>query len=537
MINHQQLRPCPFSKYRIQASQAWQLLFVFTGYQAVLSLLLCIAFQSSWGPAHLGKVHPSLFLWTAYAYFLAIVATLPFLGWRQPNYVWQTGIHLCLDLGLLPLLIYASGGLESGFGVLLAVSVVAAGILIGGRCALGFAALASIDVLAVEAIGDWYHAFETTHYTYAGMLGIAYFTIALLAVALAGRAEQSQALADQRKVDLANLEQLNEFIVQHLQSGIIVLDTTNRIRLINDSALRLLKLPAKPRELSTLPGLLVAALREWQAQPAQNFATLISQTEPIQARFSRLPMHGETLTMIFLEDSALHHQRVQESKLASLGKLTASIAHEIRNPLGAISHAGQLLGESDDLGPQDLRLVEIIQNHSRRVDEIIDNVLQLSRRNSAQRERLFLKTWLEQFCREFQETASRDSLIDLQLPPESPSAWADPVQLKQILSNLCGNAFKYGTPDNGKVILRLRHDASQKPCVEVIDRGPGIPADQARRIFEPFFTTSSSGTGLGLYIARELAQLNQAKLEYDFGPHGSCFRLTLANADLATIEL
>ncbi len=533
-----QLRPCPFSSYRIQTDQAWRLLAVFTTYQAVLGLLLWGLFQLHWGPTQLGQLHPKLFLWTAYGYTQATVASLPFLWLRRPPYAWQAVFHTGLDLGSLPIVVYACGGLESGFAILLAVSVVAAGLLVGGRCALSFAALASLGVLAVEGIGNWQDAFETTHYTYAAMLGIAYFTIAWLSVAMAQRAEQSQILADQRKVDLANLKQLNEFIVQHLQSGIIVLDSAHCIRLSNDSALRLLGLRHRPKDLSALPGLLVASLREWQAQPTQDSATLNQGTEPIQVRFSRLPVQGETLTMIFLEDHALHQQRVQESKLASLGRLTASIAHEIRNPLGAISHAGQLLAESKDLGTQDLRLVEIIQKHCRRVDEIIGNVLKLSRRHAARREKLDLNPWLEQFCLEFQEANLRRNLFDLHLPKQTLSAWADPSQLKQILCNLCGNALKYGTPEGDKITLRLDcHKQTQKPCIEVIDRGPGIPPDQVQNIFEPFFTTSPAGTGLGLYIARELAQLNQASLEYEFGRYGSCFRLVLANADQIMVEL
>lgn len=532
------LKPCPLSSYSIQTEQAWRLLTVFTAYQAVLGVLLWGLFQLRWGPSQLGQLHPRLFLWTAYGYTLAVIASLPFLWLHRPAYAWQATWHLLLDLGFLPLIVYTCGGLESGFATLLAVSVAAAGLLIGGRCALGFAALASLSVLAIESIGNWQNAFATSHYTYAAMLGIAYFTIAWLAVALAQRAEQSQLLAERRKVDLANLQQLNEFIVQHLQSGILILDSEHRVRLSNSSALRLLGLRQSPKDLSTLPGMLVASLREWQTHPQQNSVTLITEPEPIQVRFSLLPMEGETLTLIFLEDNALHQQRVQESKLASLGRLTASIAHEIRNPLSAISHASQLLAESQDCKPQDLRLVAIIQKHCRRVDEVIGNVLQLSRRHAACREKLALNAWLEQFCLEFQELSLRRNLFDLKLPKQTLSAWADPSHLKQILYNLCENALKYGTPEGDKITLRLScHKQTQKPCIEVIDRGPGIPPDQTRNIFEPFFTTSPAGTGLGLYIARELAQLNQANLEYEFGMDGSCFRLVLANADQILVEL
>ncbi|GAB6066833.1 two-component system sensor histidine kinase PilS [Methylothermus subterraneus] len=531
------LRPCPFSNHRIQADQAWRLLAVFAVYQTALGALFWGLFQLRLGPSQLGQLHPQLFFSSAGAYALTAFASLPCLKWRLA-YAWQAAGHVFLDLALLPFLIYASGGLESGFAVLLAVSVVAAGLLVGGRCALGFAALASLDVLALESIGNLQGVFATSHYTYAAVLGVAYFTIAWLAVVLAGRAEQSQLLADRRKVALANLEQLNEFIVQHLQSGILVLDSTLTVRLCNDSALRLLKLPQRPKALVDLPEALVTRLREWQAHPQPSSATLTTASGPIHVRFSRLPMQSEVLTMIFLEDEALHQQRVQESKLASLGRLTASIAHEIRNPLSAISHASQLLGESQNLTPQELRLVEIVQKHCRRVNAIVGNVLQLSRRQAARRERLALNPWLAQFCLEFEEENQRPKLFDLQLPKTTLNAFVDSSQLKQILCNLCGNALQYGTPAGEPITLRLRrHEPTQKPCIEVIDRGPGIPPEQVQNVFEPFFTTSPTGTGLGLYIARELAQLNQANLEYEFGRDGSCFRLILANADQVWVEL
>ncbi len=530
-----QIKPCPFSSYRIQTDPAWRLLAVFGVYQAALGLLLFGLFQLHAGPSQLGQLHPDLFWWTTSSYLQATCASLPLIWLRRPKYAWQATIHTWLDLGALPLVVYSSGGLESGFATLLAVSVVAAGLLLGGRCALGFAALASLSVITVEGIGHRQGAFETTHYTYAGMLGVAYFTIAGLAIALAKRAEQSQILADRRQIDLANLKQLNEFIVQHLQSGIIVLDSAGYVRLCNDSALRLLGLPQPPKDLSHLPDWLVASLREWQKCPTRNSAT--SKTE-IKVRFNCLPVQGEHLTMIFLEDDALYQQRVQESKLASLGRLTASIAHEIRNPLSAISHASQLLAENQGLAPPDRRLLEIIHKHCRRLDEIISNVLMLSRRHAACRERLELNAWLKQFCLEFQEASSRQDLFDLKLPTQPLSALVDPSQLKQILTNLCSNALQYGTPEGAKITLQLSCDQpTQKPCIEVIDRGPGIPADQIRNIFEPFFTTSLTGTGLGLYIARELAQLNQALLEYEHSQHGSCFRVVLTNADQVVVEL
>ncbi|BCX82693.1 two-component system, NtrC family, sensor histidine kinase PilS [Methylomarinovum caldicuralii] len=517
------LQPCPYSAYRIETAPARRLLRVFALYQLTAASLLCILFFTHRGPTQLGAHAPDLFGALAAVYAAATWFSLPLLWLNRPGYRWQAAGRLGLDLVVLPGIIYACGGLGSGFGILLAVSVAASGLLIGGRCALGYAALAALAVLGVEGYADWRGGFEASHYTYAAMLGIAYFAIAGLAVALAQRAEESTALAERRQVDLANLQRLNASIVQHLQAGILVLDDQRRLRLTNQAALALLGLAQPPGDASGLPGLLSASLREWQARgDPEHQAVLTTDHGPLHLSASRLSLEGETLTLVLLEDDRLHQKRVQESKLTSLGRLTAGIAHEIRNPLGAIGHAAQLLEESPHLDPQDLRLVAIIRKHVRRVDETIDNVLQLSRRSAAKRQRLELRAWLQRFRTDFEEE-TRSQSVDLELPDEEISALIDPGQLKQILSNLCSNALKYG---GGAVRIRLIQE-DRHPCIEVIDQGPGIATEHLSQIFEPFFTTSGSGTGLGLYIARELAQLNQARLEYDNGPRGSRFRILL----------
>ena len=533
------LQPCPMAGFRIQINQAWRLLLTFSLYQLLLGGLLLLLFLSPWGPSLLGRFSPQLFGITAVCYTFIILFSFPFIFLRSPGYIWQAGLHVLLDIVALPIIIYACGGLESGFGILLAVSITAAGLLIGGQCAVAFAALASIVILTVEVYADLSHDFATTHYSYAGMLGVTYFAIALLAIALARMAEQSEALALQRGKDLAYQRQLNEFIIQNLQSGIIVLDSEQTILLSNDSARRLLGLSRQPTGLADLPTQLRNHLSEWPQNSQELSATIaMGDAAPLHIRFNRLLIQNIPLTMIYLEDDSLHQKRIQEGKLASLGRLTAGIAHEIRNPLGAISHAAQLLAENNHLDPQDQRLTNIICNQVRRLDDTIGNVLQLSRRNAAHREKVCLNSWLETFCQEFRnETANEYDPLELDISDSKMNAWSDPSHLKQILSNLCHNALKYGPGKDGRIRLQLVRNEEGRPCIEVIDHGPGIPQDQIEQVFEPFFTTSPTGTGLGLYISRELAQLNQASLQYHNGPDGSRFSIILADADQVTVQL
>ena len=236
---------------------------------------------------------------------------------------------------------------------------------------------------------------------------------------------------------------------------------------------------------------------------------------------------------MFIEDISEITQHAQEMKLVSLGRLTAGIAHEIRNPLGAISHAAQLLLESDELPQPDRRLAQIVQDQSRRMNHVIENVLQLSRRRQAAPQLLDLKYWLHRFASEFRQSATSTQQLHLQTAGGSIQTRFDPHQLTQILSNLVQNGLRYSARYNarGQVWMRLYRDPdSDLPVLDVLDDGPGIDADQQQHIFEPFYTTDSKGTGLGLYLSRELCESNQARLAYYPRPEGgSCFRITFAH--------
>ncbi|MFZ3203528.1 MAG: HAMP domain-containing sensor histidine kinase, partial [Pseudomonas sp.] len=226
-------------------------------------------------------------------------------------------------------------------------------------------------------------------------------------------------------------------------------------------------------------------------------------------------------------------QQAQQLKLASLGRLTAGIAHEIRNPLGAISHAAQLLQESEDLQGPDQRLAQIIQDHSRRMNLVIENVLQLSRRRQAEPQLLDLKYWLHRFASEFRGSAAPGQTLHLETQSGTVQTRMDPHQLTQVLTNLVQNGLRYSAHNHpqGQVWLKLfRDESSDLPVLEVLDDGPGVAPEQLQHIFEPFFTTDNKGNGLGLYIAREMCESNQARLDYK--PReggGSCFRITFAH--------
>jgi len=220
-------------------------------------------------------------------------------------------------------------------------------------------------------------------------------------------------------------------------------------------------------------------------------------------------------------------------KLASLGRLSASIAHEIRNPLGAISHAGQLLSESESLGEEDRRMTNIIEDHSKRVNNIIENVMRISRREPAVPAEIELGSYLRDFVEEFRSSHELDSnTIKLNIKKKAIDARMDPGQLNQVLWNLCENGMRYS---KSKAALDLEcavREDSKRPYIDVIDHGPGIAADIVDNLFEPFFTTDSGGTGLGLYISKELCEANQATLNLQSNTeHGCTFRINFSHPE------
>lgn len=517
-------------------SRTWKPLAFLNIYRLVLSAVFTTLLIVRDKPFYVGAVHPTLALSTMAVYlaFATVCSVLIYRRW--PRFTLQTYLQISVDILAVTVLMYASGGAGSGVGMLLVVAIASGSIIMAGTTAYFFAALAAIATLAEEVFAFATNSFPP-NYTQAGFLGTTFFATALLAYVLATRARESEELAAQRGVDLENLTQLNEHVIQRMQSGIIVVDSDHRVRLMNESAWHMLSMPtvrdrARIDEIAPNLGTQLTHWRDNFAYTPRSFRALPTGTDLIP-RFTRLGSPTAPGTLIFLEDATFMAQQAQQMKLASLGRLTASIAHEVRNPLGAISHAGQLLSESPQLDTGDKRLTEIIRNQSRRVNSIIENVLQLSRRERSNPQSLPLRSWIDSFIQEFVLVHRVDAReIAININPPDVEIHVDPTQLQQVLTNLCDNALRHSiaAPTSPKVELRggLTRE-SGGPFLDVIDHGPGIAPENADHIFEPFFTTETTGSGLGLYIARELCEINRARLHYIPVPSGgACFRINFS---------
>ncbi|HEY0634209.1 MAG TPA: ATP-binding protein [Gammaproteobacteria bacterium] len=511
--------------------KTWRPLRLFGLYRVILASFFILLYMSNNLPLPLtGSSHELFHRFSLVYLLLAIIAMIGCLQ-RTPRLLVQLYAQVMFDIIFLTLLMHVSGGIVGGVGMLLVISVAIASMIAPGRSAGLFASLATIALLLEQIYATLLGG--STNYTQAGLLGAALFTTAFVANVLGRRARESEALAKQRGIDLANMEQLADYVIQQMQTGVLVVDGDQRVRLMNGSARELLNVAPDLRGAVTL-GILSAelqhSLQAWRLGTIENanIPQLRDVPQQVLPRFKAIEQRQQGGVMIFLEEVSRSAHQAQQLKLASLGRLTAGIAHEVRNPLGAISHAGELLGESPHLDSNDRRLVQIIIEQSRRMNIIIENVMQLGRRDRARPVMIPLHPWLHRFLDDYLlSTQTPAEAVRLVTPPETLAVEFDPGHLQQILWNLCQNGLRHsGDGANPRLELLAGLTLTGRPYLDVIDHGPGVPAENLGSIFEPFFTTASRGTGLGLYIARELAECNFAQLRYQPRDGMSCFRLS-----------
>lgn len=508
--------PLPQERPRYSDATTWKPLRFYALYRLILAGLLALLALTGRVPQPFGDYIPHLFAWTSYAYVAFALLAGSAVSRRVPALQTQVYLQVIGDIVFITLLMHASGGIESGLGMLMVVSIAAGGLLTAGRTAGLFASLATIALLFEQSYLLFSVPNAQISYPQAGMLGATLFATAALAHTLARRVRESEALAARRGVDLANMAQLAQYIIENLQTGILVVDAHNHVRLINSTArARLGGSASQETHLFSLAPELYQQLTDWRVGKTGSARVLeLNDVQPLLPRFMPLGEDRYEAVLIFLEDAGAAAQQVQQLKLASLGRLSASIAHEIRNPLGAISHAGELLGESPALEAADQRLIRIILDQSKRVNTIIESVLQLGRSGAAMPESFQLMPWLKRFVTEFGTTmAITPDEIAVRKPDSDATVRFDPGHLHQLLWNLCQNALRHAPTERApKVELIVSRGADGATVLDVRDHGPGIAAEMRPHIFDPFFTTDPKGTGLGLYIARELAEYNRAKL-------------------------
>jgi two-component system sensor histidine kinase PilS (NtrC family) len=506
----------------------WRPLYFFNVYRLVIAGLLLTVVAIWRNSLQFGGHNLTLFVVTAvlYVLFSILCFTLIKIRWR---FNLQLTVQVAADVGFIVTLMRASGGISSGLGLLLLASLAGAALISRGRLTLFYAALASIAVLLEHTYDVLNLDATVAQYVQAGLLSGGYFATAWLAHTLAKYAAASEQLAAQREVDLANLSQVNQLVIQDMQDGVLVVDAGGMIRQLNAGAERMLGSLREYRDvaLNDYAPVLAESFEKWRDGRGgidANSGPLFGNT--INARFVPIGRTRRVGAVIFLEDLSRAQAQAQQMKLAALGRLTANIAHEIRNPLGALSHAAELLQEEPAINDTTGRLLAIIHDNTRRLDRMVEDVLRLNRGDRAERENFplveFLRAFIEQFCG---VEKIRPEIFAIEINA-TPRVLFDRGHLNQVLWNLCRNALRHCRQVDESIRIRVGVEGGGSIVkLDVADNGPGVPPEWRGQLFEPFFTTAAAGTGLGLYLAREVCEANGAAIGYVETPAGAQFTI------------
>lgn len=505
----------------------WRTLRYFSIYRLVIAALLAIPlYVPSLAFLVLNRGHTATVITVAYLF--ANVVTLLFVQLYRWRFNRQLGIQVLLDIVALTWLTHVGGGFRSGPEVMLLVMLTGAGLVGQGRLVVFYSALATLATLGEQALRAATGVIDPADIFQAGVFCAGYFAVAISARLLANRIITNEELARQRGEKLRNQMVVSQHIIEEMQDGVLVLDRTGRIKQHNPRIAQLLGLGnPEERQLAAYSTELAENLKAWNVRGGSNPFIVRAPASGLhlRARFiATASSEGDVL--VLLEDLGRLQEQARQLKLAALGRLTASIAHEIRNPLSAIKHAGELLREESSDATNE-RLLRIILDNTQRVERIVADVLEVGRRDRVHRERIDLRSALAQFVEEFSEKGKIPTGVMRTEIAGRGTLLFDRAHFHQVLSNLAGNALRHSRKAGGSVCLRV-HDGAGKDEVDlhVIDDGPGVEAAHREQIFEPFFTTHSRGTGLGLYIARELCEANGARLEFTGNTIGADFCLS-----------
>ncbi|MCD9027030.1 PAS domain-containing sensor histidine kinase [Luteimonas sp. BDR2-5] len=512
-------------------------LALFALYRVLEAALLALLVFSPFGET-MGKiVNAPAAISVSIGYLIASIGLLLHARSQPPDYPAHAAIGVMVDILVAAAITHAVPDIAPGVALLLLFNIGAASLFVSLRASMLIAAGASLALAAERIIGAL--ATGTFDRPLAEMLmfAVGFFAAASLTRQLGKQVRETHELADRRGAEAANMAEINELIIRRMQTGVLLVDDSGHIRLANEAALLLIGGDGEPgaddlhgRPLSQLSPPLAMRMAEWMRSGDTDTAPLaLRDHSEVLPRFVRLLANSDS-TLVFLDDTSLVSRRAESLTLATMGRFSASLAHEIRNPLAAISYATQLLQESQDIREGDRRLLQIIHQQCLRTNGIVESVLGLARRERARPEQIDLVAAAHAFVQDYRLIVTADN-AELKVASDLGALPVvfDPRHLQQVLTALVNNAVRYGRMpgEPARITIRIEQEG-EWPTISVLDRGPGIPDAVAAQLFRPFFTTSESGTGLGLYIAHELCRANEGHVEYVAVPGGgACFRVHL----------
>ncbi len=509
-------------------------LYIFGLYRVLEAALLALIFFGPESNLFGTPRHPVLGDAVALFYF---PASLVLLLWARQGRAlrWHLLLATAVDIAVATLAAHALPAAAPGIAMLLLFNIGAAALLLPLRYGLALALLGAAALLCEYAWNRSVDPAVARPLAERLMFATSYCAFAVLTWLLGRQMREQQALAVRRGAEVADMAALNELIIRRMRTGVLLVDGLRRIRMVNEAALLLLGRPGedmRERDLAEVAPVLAQRLDRWRREHDVDQAPLALGEEQIEVlpRFVQL-MASSHSTLVFLDDASQVSRRAESLTLATMGRFAASLAHEIRNPLAAINYATQLLEESRDIGEADRRLLQIVHQQCMRTNGIVESVLGLARRERAHPEHVELGRFVRRFVDDHRQVLPEENgSLKVNIPGAPMPAMVDPRHLQQVLTVLVQNALSHGRmPGEPARVTVSVHQVDGAPAIDVLDRGPGIAAGVLAQLFRPFFTTSEQGTGLGLYIARELCHANQASLDYVGAPGGGgCFRITMA---------
>jgi len=483
------------------------------------------------------------------AYVAAAVLFAILAAFYRQRFLTQIAAQIAVDITVISMLYMSAGGAKSGLGILYLFPLAGSAILAPLVLALFFTSIVTLVLLAESGI-QLLKAADDTSISQAGLFGAAFFAAVYVISRLAGRLIKQEQLAVQHSLDLRAQEAINQLVIADMGDGILVLNQEGVILTANPAAERMVGMALTdhqaPLKLSELPLLIQIskAFSSWSSKQKNRKAldadtpTIVAvrpgddislqsattawggRREPVthlKLRFAKVdsPNLHRDRTVIFMQDVSEIENQAQQLKLASMGRLTASIAHEVRNPLSAISYAASLMGE-EAASPAQVRLVKIVGDNVARLNRMIEDILKLSRKAQAHGEPIHLHSVMAEILEEFRQMHSLQSGVIHVLGMGRHRIHFDPLHLREVVVNLLSNALRYASGRDGSIRLQIMLEPGKRLELHVQDDGPAITPEVRAHLFEPFYTTSSKGTGLGLYVARELCLNNGAMLDYEY---------------------
>jgi len=504
----------------------WRSIRHLNHFRLFLSGFLCVAGLLSESLLQQRFDHPHLFALVAMVYFLSVWLFGQTTRHQNTDFQRLVVRQAMVDIFCLTLLMYLAGGNGSGLGLLLMLTLAAVGMLPDTRNVMLWAALAALAILSEQGLQVLQGNSGAGGFVRSGLLALGLFGVALLSNLLAKGTLAAGALALEKSRQAESFERINERMIQELPYAVMAVGAEGQILQFNAHAEATLGAQFfSGGTLAACSPQLAQLWEQWRRGETLPSYPLPSDVDGhrLRARFMELEPSRNEGAVVVLEDMTELELQAQRMKLASLGLLTANLAHEIRNPLSAIRHAAGLLKE-DAHDAMSAKLTRIIDDNAVRLNGLVEDVLALNRRDRMKRGEIDLGTFLPAFVEGYvQRDGLPAGIMTLDLV-QSAQICFDSGHLEQILWNLLRNAWRYCLRKPGSIQIRL-NAGSGRVEIEIINDGPGITPEVQAHLFEPFYTTDNQGTGLGLYIARELAEANNALLRYVDVPGGALFRL------------